>query len=106
MADRVTYRPSAELQSGGGGSDDASRTTSVEIRTKDGRTFSHQPDGVPGDARHPVDRELLEAKFRDCVSFSAQPVDPAAVERAIQMIWNLEKLGDVTQIVRTLTGSN
>ena len=103
MADRVTYRPSADGQSSGGGSDDASRTTAVEIRTKDGRVFAHRPDGVPGDARHPLDPALLEAKFRDCVSFSAQPVDPVAVERAIDMIWNLEQLDDVTAIVRTLT---
>jgi 2-methylcitrate dehydratase PrpD len=102
MADRVTYRTSSDMQSSGGGSDDASRTTTVEIKTKDGRVLAHRPDGVPGDARHPVDPELLEAKFRDCVSFAAQPVDPASVERAIDMIWNLEKLNDATEIVRTL----
>jgi len=103
MADRVTYRPSAE-QLHGGGSDDASRTTMVEIRTRNGRVFAHQPDGVPGDPRHPVDPRLLEAKFRDCVSFAARPIALSDVEQAIEMVWNLEKLDDVTRIVRTLTG--
>ena len=102
MADRVTYRPLSGARSNGGGSDHASHTTMVEIRTKDGRVFAHQPDGVPGDPRHPVDTGLLEAKFRDCVSFSAQPIDRSAVDRAIAMILDLENLADVTEIVKTL----
>ena len=81
----------------------ASHTTMVEITTKDGRRFAHRPDGVPGDPRHPVDTRLLEAKFRDCVSFAAQSIDARAVERAIDMVWNLDALSDVTEIVRILT---
>ena len=103
MADRVSYRPSLKPAAAGGGSDHASRTTIVEITTSDGRRFAHQPDGVPGDPRHPVDPDLLVAKFRDCVSFAAQPIEPEAIERAIDMVWHLERLDDVTQIVRTLT---
>jgi 2-methylcitrate dehydratase PrpD len=103
MADRVTYRSLPDADTSGGGSDHASHTTMVEITTKDGRRFAHRPDGVPGDPRHPVDPRLLEAKFRDCVSFAARPLDARAVERAIDMVWNLEKLHDVTEIVRTLT---
>ena len=91
---------------GTGGSDHASRTTIVEIRTRDGRVLSHQPDGVPGDPRHPVDSHLLEAKFRDCASFAAKPIAPGSVERAIDMIWNLEKLDDATAIIRTLNGGD
>jgi 2-methylcitrate dehydratase PrpD len=103
MADRVSYRALAGAAIGGGGSDYASRTTTVEVRTKDGRVFSHQPDGVPGDPRHPVAAKALEGKFHDCVSFSATPISRAAAEQVVDMVWNLETLKDVTAIVRALT---
>ena len=104
MAERVTYRPRSDAPATGGGSEDAGRTTMVEIKTKDGRVLAHQPDGVPGDPRHPVDTRLLEEKFRDCVSFSAQPIDRSTVDRAIEMIHDLENLADVTAIVDALMG--
>ena len=101
MADRVGYRPAAEPVTGRGGSGDVSKT-SVEIVTKDGRVLNHRPDGVPGDLRYPVGWERLEAKFRDCVSFSAQPATAANVDRATELIRNLENISDATQIVELL----
>lgn len=101
MADRVSYRiePNAELPVGGYSS--LSRPT-VEIRMKDARTFSLRPDGVPGDPNDPVSDELLEAKFRDCLSFSARPIPAANIEQAIESIGNLERVDDVAKIVRLL----
>jgi 2-methylcitrate dehydratase PrpD len=101
MADRVSYRldPSAELPVGGYSS--LSRPT-VEIEMKDGRRYSCRPEGVPGDPAHPVSDELLEAKFRDCVSFSELSVPPENVERAIELVRDLENVTDVTQILRLL----
>jgi 2-methylcitrate dehydratase PrpD len=101
MADKVSYRidPNATLPVGGHSA--LSRPT-VEIRTKDGRVFSCTPDGVPGDPNHPVSDELLEAKFRDCVSFSAMPIPPDNVERAIALIRDLETVTDVTKIIQLL----
>ena len=106
MADRVSYRtmPGAE-KSKGGSSAGSVGTTTVEIRTKDGRTLTCTPTSVPGDPTSPVDQELLEAKFRDCVSFSAVPVPEANVDRAIALIRDLENVEDVTEIVRALTPS-
>lgn len=101
MADRVSYR--ARVASDGPATELAGLPLpTVEVRTKDGRTVSHTPDGVPGDPRHPVDWPLLEAKFRDCASFSLKPIPPANVERAIALVRDLENLADVTEIVRLL----
>jgi 2-methylcitrate dehydratase PrpD len=97
MADRVSYRPVAEAQRGRGGSADVSKT-SVEIVTKDGKVLHHRPDGVPGDPRYPVGWERLEAKFRDCVSFSAKPVAAGNLDRAIAMLRDLEDVADATQV--------
>ena len=101
MADKVSYRldPANALPVGGHSA--LSRPT-VEIRVKGGKVFSCTPDGVPGDPRNPVSDELLEAKFRDCVSFSARTVPPANVERAIAAIGDLENMSDVTDIIRLL----
>ena len=101
MADKVSYRPAAEPPAGRGGSADVSKT-SVEIVTKDGRVLSHRPDGVPGDPKYPVGWERLEAKFRDCVSFSAKPVPARNVDRAAEMIRDLENISDARQVVGLL----
>lgn len=102
MADRVSYRAGSQPVTGKGGSQDVSKTA-VEIVTKDGRRFEHRSTGVPGDPKNPVDWERLEAKFRDCVSFSAKPVEAAALDRAVNGIRDLEKLNDATEIVRLLS---
>ena len=59
--------------------------------------------GVPGDPKHPVTREAIEAKFRDCVAFSAKPLEQANVDRAIALVRDLENVGDVAEIMELLT---
>ena len=103
MADRVGYMLDPEDAMPVGGHSALSRPT-VEIRVKGGKVFSCKPDGVPGDPHHPVSDELLEAKFHDCVSFSAQAVAPEKVQSAIRTISNLEHVSDATEIVRLLAG--
>ena len=102
MADRISYRPRAPGTLPAGGNSGVSRP-SVEIRLKDGRVFTRTATGVPGDPKNPVDRTMLEAKFRDCISFAAEPLAPAAVERAVALIGKLETLSDVTEIMQLLT---
>jgi 2-methylcitrate dehydratase PrpD len=101
MADKVAYRidPHAKLQVGGYSS--LSRPT-VEICTTDGRKYSCTPDGMPGDPDHPVSDAMLVAKFRDCVSFSSTKIPLENLERAIDMIGDLEKVSDAADIVRLL----
>ena len=45
---------------------------------------------------------MLEAKFRDCISFSAKPLDTTAADRVIALVHDLERLQDATEIVRHL----
>ncbi len=104
MADRISYRASAESAPIQGSSSGASiGKTAVEIRTRDGRVLMSEPDGVPGDPQHPVDWRLLETKFRDCVSFSRVPLRASNIDAAIERMRNLEELEDVSEIVRLLT---
>lgn len=96
MAERVTYRPPER------GPEDAHRP-GVQIRTRDGRALTRWADHVPGDPAMPVDQDVLEAKFRDCASFCARPIGVSAVERALEVIRDLEQLEDATEIIRVLT---
>jgi len=102
MADKISYRPADKAVTGRGGSADIS-STSVEIVTRDGRHFEHRSTGVPGDPKNPVSWELLEAKFRDCVSFSANPISSGNIEKSVGLIRNLEELTDVRVLVGLLS---
>lgn len=102
MADRVSYREERDT-SGQFGGDSATSRPTVEIRTHDGCLLQCRPDGVPGDPRNPVPLARLEAKFRDCLAFAAKPVKTANVERAIELVRNLDKLDDAAEIVRVLS---
>lgn len=102
MADRVSYRLEKDKVSPVRGKSSVSNPT-VEIRTRDGRVLVRKPDGVPGDPRHPVSQELLETKFRDCASFSAKPIPTQNIDRAIEMIRNLENVSDATEIISLLS---
>jgi 2-methylcitrate dehydratase PrpD len=99
MAERVSYR---SLQAGDRG-DGNSRSPIVEVRTRDGRTLRHQATRIPGDSSLPVSEEKLEEKFKDCLAFSAKPIEQSKVQRAVELIANLESLTDATEIVRILS---
>jgi hypothetical protein len=45
---------------------------------------------------------VIEAKFRDCVSFAAKPIAAKNIDRAIELVRGLEHQRDVTEIVRVL----
>jgi 2-methylcitrate dehydratase PrpD len=101
MADRIAYRAGTEAITGKGGSSDVSRTA-VEIVTKDGRRFEHRSTGVPGDPQNPVTWEALEAKFRDCASFSARPVSSENAGRTIALVRGLEHASDASEVMGLL----
>ena len=75
----------------------------VEIKTKDGRLLSSKPDSVPGDPKQRVGWDVIESKFRDCVSFAAKPIAAKNIDRAIELVRDLENHHDVTEVVRLLS---
>jgi hypothetical protein len=46
---------------------------------------------------------VIESKFRDCVSFAAKPIAAKNIDRAIELVRDLENQQDVTEVVRLLT---
>jgi hypothetical protein len=65
--------------------------------------LSRKIEGAPGDPLHPVTRDALEGKFRDCVSFAAVSLAPKHIDAAIALIDDLENVTDVAEITLLLT---
>jgi 2-methylcitrate dehydratase PrpD len=102
MADKVSYRAVPEQKMQRGGSSGSIGMVAVEIKTRDGRVLTSKPDSVPGDPKQRVGWDVIEAKFRDCVSFAAKPIAAANIDRVIALVRDLENQGDVTEIMRLL----
>jgi 2-methylcitrate dehydratase PrpD len=102
MADKVSYRalPGAKMERGG--SSGSIGIVTVEIKTKDGRLLSSRPDSVPGDPKQRVGWEVIESKFRDCVSFAAKPIAAKQLDHVIALVRDLENQSDVTDVIRLL----
>ncbi len=72
----------------------------VEIRMRNGKVYRKEVTYPLGDdRRNPMSQEQIEAKFRDCASFSAKPLPPADVERIIKLVADLENVSDVREII-------
>jgi len=72
-------------------------TTFLDVTLKDGKTHSVRADAAKGSASMPMSEEEVAEKFRDCAAFAGMRA--ADVEKAIDLILNLEKVADI----RTLT---
>jgi 2-methylcitrate dehydratase PrpD len=69
----------------------------VTITAKGGKKYSAYVDTPKGDPRNPPTDEELENKFRSLTPFVLpQP----RVDRLVETIWSLEKLGNVRQLIR------
>jgi 2-methylcitrate dehydratase PrpD len=103
MAERISYREGSTSPRKGGSSSASIGTTTLEIKMRNGQVFACTPTSVPGDPSNPASGELLERKFRDCVSFSASAISAPNIQRAIALIDELEALPDVAEIIKALS---
>jgi len=74
----------------------------ISVRTKDGREFIYVVDTLLGNPMKPMTTTQLEAKFRDCASYSASPIPRSKVADIIAMIWDLECVTDICQLTAML----
>ena len=76
---------------------------SVEIRMRDGRVYQRQVRYPLGDdRRNPMSQAQIEEKFRDCASFSANPLSKSEVEHVIKIIADLEHVPDIREITKLI----
>ena len=71
----------------------------VEIKTRKGH-YVERVDFPKGNPAHPMTQEDFLRKFRDCVRYAVKPMPPENVEKAIQMAASLEKVDDVSHLIR------
>jgi 2-methylcitrate dehydratase PrpD len=97
MARRVFPKPEIELARGLGFT-----PAIVEIITKDGMVYSKQVDYPFGSPLNPMSLADVEVKFKYCCQYSVKPIPDENQDKVIQMVNELEKVSDVSQIVRLL----
>jgi 2-methylcitrate dehydratase len=68
----------------------------VQIKTKDGRCFDKQLDFPKGDPRNPLTDQELEEKFS---ALAEGVLSPLAQKRMKETVWNLERVGSVTELM-------
>jgi 2-methylcitrate dehydratase PrpD len=94
MAKKVNYKFEEDLEATG------LRPGIVELNTKAGKVYSKRVDYPYGHPQNPITLADLIEKFRDCVSYSAKPLPKDSVNKAIDLLLNLEKVKDVREIVQ------
>jgi 2-methylcitrate dehydratase PrpD len=74
----------------------------IEIETRDGRVFERLGDKIPGSPEAPLTWEQLLGKFSSCASVAAVPPPEAGIRKAQELVQQLERVGDATDILRAL----
>jgi 2-methylcitrate dehydratase PrpD len=72
----------------------------VYVRRADGRAASLETTSPSGSPEKPLSDAQLQAKFRDCAAHAARPIPQEVVERAIQLIQDLDDIPDATMLIR------
>ncbi len=75
----------------------------VQIRLTDGRTLDWGCEVMLANPARPLTEDAHLAKFRRCWSFAAEPLPEDSRERLIDMVYHLEDVADVRDVVRLLT---
>lgn len=73
---------------------------SVSLLLGDGRTLSARTELAIGSPEQPLGFDDCVRKFRDCVSFAGDVLSPAKADRAIELVADLERLRDVSELVK------
>ena len=74
----------------------------VQVTTRDGRRFEAELLNRRGSAENPLEPEAIDAKFRAVVRSC---LEPAQIERVVQIVRNLEQISDVTELVQIMAAS-
>jgi 2-methylcitrate dehydratase len=79
----------------------AKKPAGAIIRTKDGRFYEAEVDFPRGDYRNPLSDEEITTKFDALV---LDKISQCKRDRMVDMIWNLEKLKNVQELMKAFSG--
>lgn len=74
-----------------------------EIRTKQGDTYAQRVEYPKGDPRNPMTDQELEDKFRN---MAEKYMTEGQMKKVIATVYRMEKLDDISKLVRTLVFKN
>ncbi len=100
LAERVRVRVDPELDKIAG----FTVPNRVELESNEGNRFSEYVEIVKGHPKNPMTMAECIDKFKECVRFSARPLDQGKLMEIIQLICDLEKVNDVRKMVELLVG--
>jgi 2-methylcitrate dehydratase PrpD len=78
----------------------------LEIRMKNGQSFSKQIDEPLGSPERPMSFDDCAKKFRDCSSYPVRKLSKGRIERVIELIGQLERISNVGEIMKPLSGNS
>lgn len=74
----------------------------IQIKTKDGNEYIEQVNYPKGNPDKPMTKDEIIEKLFDCAELLSHPIDRADLEQVIDWVLGLEKVDDVTRIVKLL----
>jgi 2-methylcitrate dehydratase PrpD len=74
----------------------------VKILMKDGAEYTEEVEHPLGSLERPMTFEDCVAKFRECSAYSLKSVSGETVDKVIELVKQLERLDDATEIIRRL----
>ena len=75
----------------------------VKVITKHGEVYSKQVDHPLGSPERALSFDDCAIKFMDCASYAIKPISENRLERVVELIRRLDKLDDVTEIIRVIS---
>ena len=79
-------------------------TTLIEIELESGKTASGRADFAKGSPAIPMSDQELGDKFRECASWGGVP--EARQKKALELIWRLDELADIGEIIDALSNQH
>ena len=73
----------------------------VIVKLKNGKEYSHEVLMAKGTIQNPLSEEELLVKYRECARLA---LGDRATERCIELVWKLEELTDLKELMRTVAG--
>jgi 2-methylcitrate dehydratase PrpD len=74
----------------------------VTIVMKNGEKYTEQVDHCLGSVENPMSFDDCAKKFRECAKTSIKPLKEDQINRVIGMVDKLDKLDDVSEVIRLL----
>lgn len=100
VADKVTVAVDPELERTHGR---VIGPSIVEVALKDGRRESLRVDAVKGHPSNPMSFDDCAEKLWACAAFAARPLDRTRLSQAVEMVRELDRVDDVSDLVDLLS---